>query len=294
MRRFSPCACLATCRTDDNNTTMTQVESRPRPKESVADVRIVGMGEHSIRLTWRPVPHADRYKVLVSHRETENATKACSASPNATWSAWKAYQFPLRDYPGKGAGEGEALQDAVFAAPQALLFAPAAGWAGLLLLLQTCMCACLDVDMVQGVVQRARAHDAHMRSFLVRSFHVRSFLWAVSPTCGRRFKILGGSAHGGGEGSFPSQSEPTAEYWVEAAVPYLQSSLIYKTRVSAYVGWLVSALLRASARVSACVSALLVASERRRAHSRASGRDDIPHHMSHSMTHAMASLQTDH
>lgn len=48
---------------------------------------------------------------------------------------------------------------------------------------------------------------------------------------------MGGSAHGGGEGTFPSESEPTAEYWVEAATPYLASSLIYKTRVSAYVGW---------------------------------------------------------
>ena len=41
-----------------------------------------------------------------------------------------AYQFPLWDYPGKGAGAGEALLDALFGAPEALLFAPAAGWTG--------------------------------------------------------------------------------------------------------------------------------------------------------------------
>jgi hypothetical protein len=77
-----------------------------------------------------------------------------------------------------------------------------------------------------------------MASTCVRPLNIPlCVLWAVSPACGRRFKILGGSAHGGGEGTFPSESEPTAEYWVEAAIPYLASSLIYKTRVSAYVGW---------------------------------------------------------
>ena len=81
------------------------VQSRPRPKDPVTDVRIVGMGESVIRLTWAPVLHADRYKVLVSHRTPSNGTHSCSKSSNTSWGAWEAYQFPLMDYPGKGAGE---------------------------------------------------------------------------------------------------------------------------------------------------------------------------------------------
>ena len=165
-----------------------EVQNRARPKDAVTDVRLVGMGLNSLRLTWHPVTHADRYKVLVSHRIPSNISHTCRASSNASWSSWHPYTFPLSDYPGKGAGEGEAAIDAIFSSSEAFLFAPAAGW-------------------------------------------------TVSPTCGRRFKILGGSAHGGGQGSFPSVSEATDEYWIQPAVPYLASSLISKTRLAAYVGW---------------------------------------------------------
>ncbi len=90
-----------------------------------------------------PVPHADRYKVLISHRMPANSTDTCGSSRNTSWSAWTAYQFPLRDYPGKGAGAGEASSDALFGVSEALLFAPAAGWTGGSSVFLACFSSCL-------------------------------------------------------------------------------------------------------------------------------------------------------
>ena len=165
-----------------------EVTSTPRPKDDVKNVQVVGVSENSVRLTWQPVQHADRYKVLISHRIPNSSALSCSEAVSSSWSDWYAYSFPLGDYPGKGGGAGESVGDALFASPEAFLFAPSGGW-------------------------------------------------QVSASCGRRFKVLGGSPHGVGQGSFPCESRPTAEYWLRAPAPYLSSSLIHKTRVSAHVGW---------------------------------------------------------
>lgn len=62
-----------------------------------------------------------------------------------------AYQFPLGDYPGKGAGAGEALSDALFGAPEALLFAPAAGWTGVYAVFLHCL-LCAFVTFLEGAL----------------------------------------------------------------------------------------------------------------------------------------------
>ena len=83
--------------------------------DKVQQFRVVGVSEHSVRLSWVPVFRADRYKVEISYREDGNASRcACSSDVNASWSPWQPYQFPLGDYPGKGGGQGEKLADALF------------------------------------------------------------------------------------------------------------------------------------------------------------------------------------